>query len=66
MSRWVSDIATDDEDMREFAHILGYAILNCCNIELMSYRTIALLTGAHQFDNDSGKGLYSKRKDKIF
>ncbi len=65
MSIWTHDVVNNSEEYRKFAHTLGYAVLNCGDIELFSYSYAAALSGTHVFDTGLARRTFSQRIDAI-
>ena len=61
MGTWTHDVVNNSEEHREFAHVLGYAVLNCGDIELFSYSYAAALSQKHVFDTGLSKKTFSQR-----
>lgn len=61
MGAWTHDVVNNSEEYREFAHALGYAVLNCGDIELFSYSYAAALSQTHVFDTGLAKKTFSQR-----
>ena len=65
MGTWTHDVVNNSEEYREFVHTLGYAVLNCGDIELFSYSYAAALSGTHVFGTGLAKKTFSQRMDVI-
>ena len=65
MSEWSHSILKDDDTNRDFAHHLGYAILNCGVLENLTYSYAATLNKTHFFDTGLTKKLFSERKKLV-
>ncbi len=65
MPEWKHSITDNDEASRIFAHHLGYAILNCGNIENLTYAYAATLDGTNFFETGLSGKLFSERKKAV-
>lgn len=61
MSNWSHNVVSNSEDHREFAHALGYAVLNFADIELFSFSYAAALGETHIFDTGLAKKSFAQR-----
>ena len=65
MADWSHNVINNSEEYREFAHTLGYAILNCGVIEFVTYSYAATLTGGNVFGTGLAQSPFSERRIRI-
>lgn len=65
MSKWTHDVLVDADEYREYAHRLGYALLNCGVIEMFTYTFAAALLGCDVFSTQLNGKTYSTRSKYV-
>lgn len=65
VKNWNHKLKANDEEGREFAGHLGYAILNCATLESMTYSYAAALESSHFFGTHLGGRPFSQRVRRV-
>jgi len=65
MANWTHNVLVNTEEHREYAHWLGYALLNCAVIELFTYTFTAAIRQCDVFSTGLNGKSYSARSKSV-
>ena len=65
MIQWTHNVVNNDDRYRDFAHAIGYALLNASQLELFTFSFIALFENTHVFDTGRGNISFADRRKKV-